>query len=409
MEDKEKKEAETLPVFEAKLKENKIDLDPSNFDKYTTVRFLRARKYDIEAAYTMLTNHLKWREENAVDEILETAPTSNKNFKNLDRYWPGLYAGVDKDGVPIWVDRGGQIDADGLLASVPIEDIVNYHIYATEKTMRLKKDISEKLGKNCYAGVVIEDLEGFGRQHMGSNCIEIFKKINAINEANYPECLKVFFAINSPTLVSVAYKIVKSFIDPETRKKIFVIGNKYQTDLAQYIEDKQLLKEYGGKNEEVKLKGGGKYSDLKQDGTTYNPANVTISAGGTLVAPVTVKAKYKGNKISYSFTGNGDFKFGIEYKGIDGKGKKEAVLELKMYDPYTNGEVKGEITADKEGVYAFTFDNTHTWVKSRTIKYHFIISKPKKKEEEEEEEGGEEKGEKKKKKKKKKKQSEKSG
>jgi len=89
------------------------------------------------------------------------------------------------------------------------------------------------------------------------------------------------------------------------------------------------------------------------------------------------------------------------------KAKKDAVLETKMYDPYTNGEVKGEITADKEGVYAFIFDNTHTWVKSRTIKYHIIISKPKKKEDEEEEGG--EKGEKKKKKKKKKKQSEKSG
>jgi len=369
--DEEKKQ---LAALEAKLKQNEIELNPDYFDKYTTIRFLRARKLVVDDAYTMLTNHLKWREDNGVNDILETAPVNNKNFKVLDRYWPGLYVGVDKEGVPVWVDRGGQIDADGILASVPIEDYINYHIYTTEKTMKLKKEISAKLDKNCYQGVNIEDLEGFGRQHMSSNCIDIFKRINAINEANYPECLKVFFAINSPTLVSMAFKLVKGFIDPKTREKILVLGSNYTDDLLKYIDKSELISAYGGSNKSITLKGGGKFSDLKKDGTTYNPANGSIGAGAKLEVPVTVKPKYKGNKISYSFSASGDMKFSVVYQ--DAAGKKTPVVEAKPCDP-SSSEIKGEIVADKDGVYVFVFDNYNSWVKGRTIKYHIIIDKPK--------------------------------
>jgi len=320
--DEEKKQ---LAALEAKLKQNEIELNPDYFDKYTTIRFLRARKLVVDDAYTMLTNHLKWREDNGVNDILETAPVNNKNFKVLDRYWPGLYVGVDKEGVPVWVDRGGQIDADGILASVPIEDYINYHIYTTEKTMKLKKEISAKLDKNCYQGVNIEDLEGFGRQHMSSNCIDIFKRINAINEANYPECLKVFFAINSPTLVSMAFKLVKGFIDPKTREKILVLGSNYTDDLLKYIDKSELISAYGGSNKSITLKGGGKFSDLKKDGTTYNPANGSIGAGAKLEVPVTVKPKYKGNKISYSFSASGDMKFSVVYQDAAGKKRPQSL------------------------------------------------------------------------------------
>jgi len=387
-----------LALFEAKLKENKIELDQEIFDQYTTIRFLRARKLVVDDAYTMLVNHLKWREENGVDDILETAPVNNKNFKVLDRYWPGMYVGHDKEGVPVWVDRGGQIDADGILASVPIEDYINYHIYTTEKTMRLKKEISAKLGKNCYQGVNIEDLEGFGRSHMTSNCIDIFKRINAINEANYPECLKVFFAINSPTLVSVAFKLIKGYLDPKTREKIFVLGGNYTDDLLKFIDKSELISAYGGTNTSITLKGGGKFSDAKKDGTTYNPANGSIGAGGKLEVPITVKPKYKGNKVSYSFSASGDMKFSVESRGVEGKGQKITVIEAKPCDP-SAAEIKGEFVADKEGVYVFIFDNYNSWVKSRSIKYHIIIDKPKK---EVIEEVVEEKDGKKKKKKKKK-------
>eukprot|EP01089_Gocevia_fonbrunei_P013869 TRINITY_DN3658_c0_g5_i1.p1 TRINITY_DN3658_c0_g5~~TRINITY_DN3658_c0_g5_i1.p1 ORF type:complete len:402 (-),score=101.98 TRINITY_DN3658_c0_g5_i1:88-1293(-) len=395
-EDKAEIEKKALPEFLEKLKENNIELDPAVFDEYTPIRFLRARKYDLDAAYLMLTNHLKWRKENNVDTILEDLPKNNKNFKTLERYWPGLYAGADKDGVAVWVERGGQIDADSLLASVSIDDILLYHIYATEKTMRLKKENSAKLGKNCYGGVIIEDVDGFGRKHMSSACIDLFKKINSITSDNYPECLKAFICINSPALISVAFKLVKGFIDPETRKKVHVLGTKYKEELLQYIDEDQIIEPYGGKNS-IKLKGGGPYSDLKTNGTTYNPVNYTVGAGAVYNVPVTIKATKAPTSIHYTWNANNDVKFSVTYTGADGKGKKVALIEAKTINPLTAGEQKGSVEANEAGVYVFTYDNSNTWVKTRSVTYHFVVEPPKAGKTKKKEKG--EKGEKKKKKK----------
>jgi len=408
---KAKLEVERLQQFEDKLKKEgvKIDLsDDSPFDQYTTIRFLRARKLDIDAAYTMLTNHLKWRADNKVDSIIERAPKENKNFKNLERYWPGQYAGADKEGIPIWVERGGQIDPEALLGAVPIEDIINFHIYLTEKTMQLKKKVSVELKKNCYKAILIEDMDGFSRKHTAGTTIDLFKRINTINEANYPEVLKAFFCVNSPMVVSIAYKLVKSFIDPETRKKIFVLGGKFKDELLGLIAEDQILEEYGGKNP-IKLKGGGVYSDLKKNGATYNPVNTFVPARDVIEAKITVKEKYAGKAtIEYWWTG-GDLKFGVA-KGT-GKEKKEIVAS-KLIDPATekNGKVVGSIKVGEgeAGVYVFTFDNSNSWVKSRKLDYHIVVVKPareekkkkKKKKEKKEKEDGEEEVEEGKKKKK---------
>eukprot|EP01090_Pellita_catalonica_P004161 TRINITY_DN13_c0_g1_i1.p1 TRINITY_DN13_c0_g1~~TRINITY_DN13_c0_g1_i1.p1 ORF type:complete len:380 (+),score=104.78 TRINITY_DN13_c0_g1_i1:75-1214(+) len=359
-------EKKVLAEFRKKLKDEGVVLDPTYFDEWTTIRFLKARKFVIEDAYEMLTNHLKWREENGVNDILETAP-KEINFKNLEKYWPGMYAGVDKQGIPIWIDRLTQIDPESFLTSVPMSSIINYHIYTTEKAMRKKMEISASKKENCYAGVVIEDMDGFGKKHMTSACIDLFKQINAINEANYPECLKAFFCINSPMMVSVAYKLVKSFIDPETRKKVFVLGAKYTDEVLEYVNADQLLEEYGGKYTAQKLKGGGIYSDFRKDGTTYNPHTINIGAGKKTTMPITAEA---GSVINWTlYESNNDFKFSIT---CDGK-------EIEKPEMRTvTEEVSGKVDVEKAGTYEFHFDNGHSWVKGRTVKFHIVLKSPKK-------------------------------
>lgn len=40
-------------------------------DRHTLLRFLQARDYDLQKATQMYTNHLKWRAENSIDNILD--------------------------------------------------------------------------------------------------------------------------------------------------------------------------------------------------------------------------------------------------------------------------------------------------------------------------------------------------
>lgn len=50
------------------VKEGKLTEDPF-IDDYYFLRFLRARKFDMEKTQLMFTNYLKWRKDNGVDDI----------------------------------------------------------------------------------------------------------------------------------------------------------------------------------------------------------------------------------------------------------------------------------------------------------------------------------------------------
>jgi len=67
-EDQEK----ALEQFRKYIKDNNIT-DHPQYDDYYLLRFLRARKFDMEKTILMFTNFMDWRKENDVDNILEVS------------------------------------------------------------------------------------------------------------------------------------------------------------------------------------------------------------------------------------------------------------------------------------------------------------------------------------------------
>ncbi len=65
-EDQEK----ALETFRAIVKERNLTNDHPQYDDYYLLRFLRARKFDMEKTILMFTNFMNWRRENDVDNIL---------------------------------------------------------------------------------------------------------------------------------------------------------------------------------------------------------------------------------------------------------------------------------------------------------------------------------------------------
>ena len=48
------------------------DLKKLHFDDHDILRFCRARKFDLPQMQIMFTNFINWRNENGVDDIIET-------------------------------------------------------------------------------------------------------------------------------------------------------------------------------------------------------------------------------------------------------------------------------------------------------------------------------------------------
>jgi hypothetical protein len=74
-----------------------------------------------------------------VDNFLETAPKENRNFPLIQKYWPGHFHKVDKDGAPVYYEKIGSVDVRGLINSIPGDDLINYHLWQQE-THRIKYD-----------------------------------------------------------------------------------------------------------------------------------------------------------------------------------------------------------------------------------------------------------------------------
>lgn len=69
MGDLSEEQEKQLEVFKKYIKDNGVT-DHPQYDDYYMLRFLRARKFDMEKTILMFNNFMAWRKDNDVDNIL---------------------------------------------------------------------------------------------------------------------------------------------------------------------------------------------------------------------------------------------------------------------------------------------------------------------------------------------------
>ncbi|GAA5889158.1 hypothetical protein JCM16303_006410, partial [Sporobolomyces ruberrimus] len=101
-----KEQETTLKEFQIKLKEGGYyspaeGNNEASHDDVTLVRFLRARKFDLEGAYQQFTSAETWRKENHVDELYDSF--SLQEFDQAAKLYPQWTGRRDKSGLPVYV------------------------------------------------------------------------------------------------------------------------------------------------------------------------------------------------------------------------------------------------------------------------------------------------------------------
>jgi hypothetical protein len=114
------------------VKKEELTSDPF-IDDYYLLRFLRARKFDMEKTQLMFTNYLKWRKENGVDDIESFEFTEGPDV--FPHYQRG-YHKTDKLGRPIYYERIGLMKVDEVWKRTDEERMVKGFIKAYEHLVR---------------------------------------------------------------------------------------------------------------------------------------------------------------------------------------------------------------------------------------------------------------------------------
>lgn len=257
-------EEAALILFRSKLEEKYTDrLDDANL-----LRFLRARKFDVEKAYLMFEECEKWRAEFGTNTILTDFHYEEKPL--VARLYPQYYHQTDKDGRPCYIEELGRVNLTEMLKLTTQDRMLKNLVWEYELFTHYRLPAcSRKVGHLVETSCTILDLKGISISQV-SQVLGYVRQASYIGQNYYPERMGKFYCINAPFGFSTAFRIFKPFLDPVTVSKVNILGSLYAKELLKQIPAENLPVKFGGlckvSDEELYLNDAGPWREAKYIG-----------------------------------------------------------------------------------------------------------------------------------------------
>jgi len=253
----------TTPEQDAQVYQLRMALEAEGYkerlDTLTMLRFLRARKFNVEAAKKMFVDCEAWRKQfgGGVDELVKTFKYTEK--PEMFKYYPQYYHKTDKDGRPVYIEELGKIDLRAMHEISTDQRMLQNLVVEYEKlAIERLPACSRKAGYLLETCCTIMDAKGVGVTSIPS-VYGFIGQASAISQNYYPERLGKLYVINAPWGFSSVFSVIKRFLDPVTVAKIHVLGSGYETELLKQVPPENLPKQFGGSCD---CEGGCQFSDL---------------------------------------------------------------------------------------------------------------------------------------------------
>lgn len=192
----------------------------------TLRRFLRARKFKLEAAYAMLEKSLAWRARVGADTALRT-PLPSARVATIRDCRPSSYVGFHREGYPIFIERLGMLNGDRIeQEGIAEEQILELHVREMEFMAEIVfAEASRRAGRTIDRGITIMDAQGLTFSMLTGFAQRLFRALASMDSDNYPETCHQIYIVNNSTAFSAVWRVLKVFVDAGTRDKIKVLGS----------------------------------------------------------------------------------------------------------------------------------------------------------------------------------------
>ncbi|XP_026473263.1 SEC14-like protein 2 [Ctenocephalides felis] len=358
-------------------------INKEDHDDYFLMRWLKARNWNSDAAEKMLRDSMSWRVFWKVDTLKDW-----KAPEVLVKYFPSGLSGYDKDGAPVIILPFIGLDITGLLHSANKNDFFRTVILYLENYLEIAKQQRKLHGEAASQVIGIIDMEGFSiKPFLWRPAAEAVITLIKMYEANYPEILKICYIINAPKVFSLAFNVVKGFMNEITISKIQIMDtnrNKWQKAILKQVPASQLPKHYGGEQVDPdgdprcpsRIRQGGKvdkeYYLENVDGPQEDYQEVTINRGDKFT--IDFHCSESGCFLKWDFKTEGhDIAFGVEKKNKDGS--KNVVIPTARVGANHFDEI-GFIETEPDNTYTVIFDNSYSVLRNKKLQYSVMLTPP---------------------------------
>ncbi|KAI5739077.1 CRAL-TRIO domain-containing protein C3H8.02 [Diaphorina citri] len=193
------------------------DADPLQYhNDFSLKRYLRAFK-QVDPAFQAILKTNKWRVEYDVASLTDQNPIIKSHLeKNKAR----VLKHRDMNGRPVIYIPARNHNANDR----DIDEITKFIVYCLEEAC--KKCFEEVVDNLC----IVFDLKDFGLSCMD---YQMIKNLIWLLSRHYPERLGVCLILNSPTLFSGCWTVIRGWLDEKTSSKVTFVYN--EMDLCKYL------------------------------------------------------------------------------------------------------------------------------------------------------------------------------
>ncbi|OCT54775.1 CRAL/TRIO domain containing protein [Cladophialophora carrionii] len=234
-------------------------------DDGTLLRYLRARKFDVQGAIGQFTDTEQWLKEQMVDELYDNFDV--EIYERSRQVYPQWTGHRDRRGIPIYVYVIKQLDSkhvnkyqkesqtykDSLpnhkklqtpAKLLPLfalyQNLLNFVLPFVSTLERPNPEVPVTNSTN------IVDISGVGLTQFW-NLKNHMQDASVLATAHYPETLDRIFIIGAPSFFPTVWGWIKRWFDPVTVSKIFILGkNEVKPTLSKFMDPKDFPKRYGG-------------------------------------------------------------------------------------------------------------------------------------------------------------------
>lgn len=128
--------------FKKHLLDKNIVNNFKEIDAILLLRFLRARKFDIDASTKMFQEYLAWRKKQNIEAIMQTNFPQEKQIQML---YPRGYHKTDKSGRPIYFELVSRVDYDKVNGLISDDDLIKLTIRDYENYVNYKMPSCSKV------------------------------------------------------------------------------------------------------------------------------------------------------------------------------------------------------------------------------------------------------------------------